>query len=221
VLRFSPTTWAKLAWFCLHGETEIGRFGISDPADPLRIIEFATVRQQADWASIRFDDAAVADFFDGQVDLGRKPDQFARIWIHCHPGDSPTPSGTDEETFARVFGACDWAIMFIRARTGKTYARLRFNVGPGGQALIPTDVDYLLPFQAADHAAWEAEYQANIQPAATHVGLALSAGEGPFDVCRTDVIDPFDDWPGQPCNSPGQPPTQHPPWRRHTPRPAS
>ena len=197
VLRFSPTAWAKLSWFCLHGETEIGGFGISDPADPLRIIEFATVRQQTDWASISFDDDAVADFFDGQVDLGRKPEQFARIWIHCHPGDSPTPSGTDEETFARVFGHCNWALMFIRARTGKTYARLRFNIGPGGQVLIPTEVDYLLPFHGADHAAWEAEYQANIQPFA-HTEPTLLAGDRSFGDWGTDILDTLDDWPNQP-----------------------
>ena len=39
---------------------------------------------------------------------------------------------TDEETFARVFGRTDWAVMFILARQGQSYARLRFHVGPGG-----------------------------------------------------------------------------------------
>jgi proteasome lid subunit RPN8/RPN11 len=163
VLRFSPTAWAKLVWFCLHGETEIGGFAVTDRRDPLYVTEFVTVKQEADWASVKLDDAAVADFFDRQVDLGRRPEQFARLWCHTHPGDSPTPSGTDEETFARAFGACDWAILFVLARTGKTYARLRFNVGPGGQGDIPVEIDWSRPFAAADHAAWESEYTANIQ----------------------------------------------------------
>ena len=55
------------------------------------------------------------------------PEQFARIWLHTHPGDSAEPSGIDEETFDRVFGRCDWAIMFILARGGQTYCRLRMT----------------------------------------------------------------------------------------------
>ena len=50
------------------------------------------------------------------------------------PDDCPSPSSVDEETFARVFGGCDWAVMFILARGGATYARLRFNTGPGAKA---------------------------------------------------------------------------------------
>lgn len=181
MLRFSPTAWAKLVWFCLHGETEIGGFAVTDPADPLLVIEFVTVRQQADWASIKFDDAAVADFFDQQVDLGRRPEQFARTWCHTHPGDSPTPSSVDEECFARVFGACDWAIMFVLARTGKTYARLRFNVGPGGHGEIPVEVDWSLAFEGSDHAAWLAEYNANIQLPKADRSLLGPVSSDPWD----------------------------------------
>ncbi len=164
VLRFSPTAWAKLLFFCHHGETEIGGFGLTPPDDVLMVGEFVTVRQSATCVSVAFDDGAVADFFDGQVDAGRTPSQFARIWLHTHPGDSPEPSGTDEETFARVFGRCDWAVLFILARGGEHYARLRFNAGPGGYLLVPVQVDFLQSFVASDHAAWEEEYTANIHP---------------------------------------------------------
>ena len=99
------------------------------------------------------------------MDAGRKPEQFFRVWVHTHPGDSPNPSGTDEETFQRVFGKCEWAVMCIVAEEGKVYARLCFNVGPGGQILIPVEVDYSQPFQASDQEAWEAEYKANIKAA--------------------------------------------------------
>ena len=164
-LRFMPTAWAKLIYFCHRGDTEIGGFGLTHAEDPLLIEDFLTVRQQVSGVSVEFDDAAVADLFENQVDCGRRPDQFARIWCHTHPGNSPTPSMTDEETFHRVFGACDWAIMFILARGGRTYARLRFNTGPGGEILIPVAVDYRYAFPASDHAAWEAEYQVNIHSA--------------------------------------------------------
>jgi hypothetical protein len=129
----------------------------------LRIEEFCSVKQAATLASIFFDDLAVADFFEAQVDLGRKPEQFGRIWLHTHPGDSAQPSGTDEETFARVFGRCQWAVLFILARSGNYYARLRFNIGPGGELEIPVEVDYSLAFGPSAFEAWEAEYKANIK----------------------------------------------------------
>jgi proteasome lid subunit RPN8/RPN11 len=162
VLRFTPTAWAKLLFFRDYRETEIGGFGVTAADDPLLVEEFATVKQEVTAASVSFDDAAVADYFDAQVDLGRKPEQFARLWLHSHPGDSPVPSATDEETFRRVFGKCQWAVMFILARAGKSFARLRFNVGPGGEALIPVEVDYSRPFGPSNRESWEAEYKANI-----------------------------------------------------------
>jgi len=147
-LRFSPTAWAKLLYFRNRSDNEIGGFGITEADDLLFVREFVTVRQEVTSISVRFDDVAVSDFFDAQVDLGRKPEQFARIWLHTHPGNSPGPSAVDEETFARVFGNCQWAVIFVLAQNNKTYARLRFNVGPGGEMLIPVEVDYSCDFGA-------------------------------------------------------------------------
>jgi hypothetical protein len=163
VLRFSPTAWAKLLYFRDRGDTEIGGFGITAKDDLLLVQDFVTVQQKVGMASVAFEDEAVADFFEGQVDAGRRPEQFARLWLHSHPGDSPQPSSVDEETFHRVFGRCEWAVMFILARGGKSYARLRFNVGPGAQVVVPVEVDYSRTFGPSDHEAWEAEYKSNIK----------------------------------------------------------
>jgi len=171
VLRFSPTAWAKFVFFRDCGETEISGFGISDPDDLLYVTDFQTIKQDATIASISLDDQSIADFFDAQVDAGRKPEQFFRLWLHSHPGDSPTPSSTDEATFARVFGKSDWAVMCVVAQEGKTYARLRFNVGPGGEVLIPVCVDYSMPFGPSEKEAWKAEYKANIKTCTWSHGL--------------------------------------------------
>jgi hypothetical protein len=163
MLRFSPMAWAKLLFLRDAGETEIGGFGIA-PADDLLFVEdVQLVKQTCTWITGDFDDQSIADFFDDQVDEGRKPEQFFRLFMHTHPGDSPQPSGTDEETFARVFGRCDWAVMFILARGGKCYARLRYNVGPGMEVQLPVDVDYRRPFEASDWELWHEEYVANIR----------------------------------------------------------
>lgn len=133
------------------------------PSPPeLLVTDFITVKQRCTAVTVKFDDDAVADHFEDMVDRGLKPDQFARCWLHTHPGGSPTPSGVDEETFERVFGCCDWAIMFILAHGGATYARLRFNAGPGGEMLLPVSVRWDLPIGQVDQAAWLAEYQANV-----------------------------------------------------------
>ena len=42
------------------------------------------MKQEVPVASIEFDDNAVADFFDAQVDAGRKPEQFAK-WLRRLP----------------------------------------------------------------------------------------------------------------------------------------
>ena len=172
MLRFSPTAWAKLKYFRDAGQNEVGGFAVTAADDLLRVEQFVTVKQETSVVSVEFDDEAVADFFDAQVDAGRRPEQFGRCWLHTHPGDSPTPSGTDEETFHRVFGKCQWAVMFILARNDKAFARLRFNVGPGGQMDLPVQVDYSQAFEASDGSAWREEYEANIEVDDRGWGLA-------------------------------------------------
>jgi hypothetical protein len=147
-----------------YGETEVGGFGIAAGDDLLLVEDVQLVKQDCSWAHVAFDDESVADFFDAQVDCGHRPEQFGRLWLHTHPGDSPQPSLTDEETFERAFGRSDWALMFIVAQQGQIYARLRFNVGPGGAIEIPVEVDYSRPFSGSDHDAWEQQYLANVCP---------------------------------------------------------
>lgn len=162
-LRFSPTAWAKLLYFRDKSDNEVGGFGITEAGDLLCVREFVTVKQEVTAITVKFDDEAVADFFENQVDLGRKPEQFARIWLHSHPGSSPEPSIIDEETFERVFGGCQWAVMFVVAQNDKTYAKLSFNVGPGGQVLIPVEIDYSQNFGPSNQELWDVEYASNVK----------------------------------------------------------
>ena len=196
VLRFSPNAWAKLIWFRDHGDTEVGGFGITplpgqaatiqhthvalDESPSLDgglfIEDFVTVRQHTSAVTVAFEDDAVADFYDEQVDVGRQPCQFSRVWIHTHPGSSAMPSSVDEATFARVFGQSDWAVMMILARGGQTYARLRFNTGPGADLRIPVEIDYSHPFSGSDHAAWLEEFNLNIHACPERRGFPEYAG---------------------------------------------
>jgi len=145
------------------GDTEIAGFGIAPANDLLFVEDVQVVKQTCTWVTAELDDLSIAQFLDRQVDEGRRPEQFFRLFLHTHPGDSPEPSGTDEETFARVFGRADWALMFILARGGRSYALLRYNIGPGLDAQLPVEVDYSGPFGSSDRDLWLEEYSDNIR----------------------------------------------------------
>ncbi len=183
-LRLSPTAWAKLLFLRDLGETEVGGFGIAAAEDLLGLEDIQLVRQVSTVASVALDDEAVADFFDRQVDLGLSPQRFGRIWVHTHPGTCPQPSSTDQDTFARVFGHTDWAVMFILARGGEAYARLEFHVGPGGGLLLPVEVDFTQPFPAADQTAWHDEYLANVRE---ELPTSLVLGQSPLTPALEDL----------------------------------
>ena len=140
----------------------MGGFGISAVDDFLLIKDICLIKQFCTEVTVRFDDQAVADHFDQQVDAGLLPERFARIWVHTHPGKSPHPSHTDEQTFQRCFGGSEWAVMFIVARGGQTYARLRLSAGPGGELVLPVEVDFRQPFPESTSTAWQREYEQSV-----------------------------------------------------------
>lgn len=163
-LRFTPYAWSKLLYLRDLGDTEVGGFGISADGDLFLIEDFRLIEQNCTQVSVQFEDEAVADFFDEQIDQARQPEQVGRIWCHTHPGDSAEPSSVDEDTFARVFGQSNWSVMFILAMGGQTYARLKFGCGPGAEILVPIEIAWDVPFAAADHDAWEEEYDRCVKP---------------------------------------------------------
>jgi hypothetical protein len=172
-LTFAPLAWLKLQYFCHLGLNEVGGFGIAAEDDPLCVEDFVTVCQEVTPTSVRFDDNAVADFFDGCVDRGLPVERFGRLWCHTHPWASVTPSKMDEKTFAGCFGRCNWSVMFILGRTGLTYARLAFRVGPGAQIELPVTVDWsawpdclvMSPGRLeAQIGQWHQEFVAHIHP---------------------------------------------------------
>jgi proteasome lid subunit RPN8/RPN11 len=191
ILQFSPTAWAKLLFLRDAGETEIGGFGIAPHDDLLFVEDIRLVQQNCTPVHVEFDDEAVANFFDDQVDAGRRPEQFARLWLHTHPGNSPEPSGTDEATFARVFGLSEWAVMFILARGGQSYARLRFNAGPGVDAKIPVEVDFERPFPSSAIDEWKNEYSANVIVPAPEFPPAANPDQPLITLAEDDLLE---DW---------------------------
>ena len=91
-------------------------------------------------------------------------EQFARIWIHTHPGNCAQPSHVDEITFAESFGHCDWAVMCILARGGNAFAQLHWRPGGPERLQMNIDLDFTQPFAATNFDKWQQEYNDNVSP---------------------------------------------------------
>ncbi len=165
-LTFSAKAWLKLQYLCHLGETEIGGMGLARGTDPLYIDDFILIKQTSNAVHVSFDTEDLDDHFLAQRDAGLEFERYASLWCHTHPGGSAMPSHTDEDTFAEVFGhGCrSYAVMFILARGGETYARLQFSAGPGGCLVIPVKVDWAswVKDVVEDRTVWEAEYRAKL-----------------------------------------------------------
>lgn len=137
------------------------------------------VKQEASSAYVEFDDDDLALFADRMIQQGVMPNRCRRIWIHTHPGNSPSPSGKDESTFNEHFEHFDWSVMFIMAQDGTCYSRLRVRTElsrQNGQRPIWVDsvmkVMYMDPLDTGseesvtmvyDKPGWLEEMRANVK----------------------------------------------------------
>jgi len=160
-LRFSAYAWAKLEFWRKKAKTEVGCFGLSLETSPLTVFDVQIVKQKSSIAYTEFDDAAIADYFEDMVKLEYRPAEFARIWIHTHPGGSASPSSKDEETLKRCFGGADWSVMCIFAE-GEQYARLQVNKPFVLQVPLQVKLDMTLPFDGSEHDDWQQDLEDNV-----------------------------------------------------------
>ncbi len=162
-IRFTPFAWSKLLFLRDCDGTEVGGFGISVRSDLMLVEDVRLVTQQCTATSVQFSETAVQELFAEPACDQQRDNHAGRIWIHTHPGDCARPSEADEETFARCCSNVTWAVMFIIAASGDTYARLQFNIGPRCSRRLLVDVDYAGEFQQADFAGWKSEYDTKVQ----------------------------------------------------------
>ena len=163
-LRFTPYAWAKLNYFVHKSSNEVMGFGISDANDPLLVTDFRLTPQTVSGSSVDLTDEGVNALLYDLCGLGNlEPWQVSRVWFHSHPGFGPKPSGIDEQQFRDNFADPDWAIMGIISTNGGYSCRYKCNKGPIPLSLeISIELDFDHDFPAADHAAWQAEFDANV-----------------------------------------------------------
>lgn len=163
MIRFTPYAWAKLLFMRDKGPTEVAGYGISSLDDPLLVTDFQLVKQIAGPAHFEFDDEGLADFSERMAfEHELQPAEYQRILIHTHPGNSATPSGTDETNFEDKMSDCSWAIMFILARGGETTCALKYK-NPALRVELGCMIDFSEEFDASDQEAWEEEYKEMVE----------------------------------------------------------
>ena len=168
-LIFSNYAWEKLVYMKEHATTEVSGFGITDPDNPLYVTDFHLVLQDCTSVSAKLNDKALADFQEDMLDSGLSPINFMRVQIHTHPGMNADPSGIDEETFYRVFGKCDWAIMFILGEDNKYTCTLQYNTFPTGRFKLPVVVEDFVNDQ------WDTELAENVfEEVIPYIGMNVS-----------------------------------------------
>lgn len=123
-ITISTLAYAKIQHM-LKESTEIGAFGLSRQDSPLHIVDLGFPHQTVSGGSVDFDDDKIAQYVDEMYLQGWEPCESCRIWIHTHPQGVNKPSGTDEATFAKIFGNYDWAVMLIFPKKSQPYARLQ------------------------------------------------------------------------------------------------
>jgi len=195
-LMFSGSAMAKLLWCRDKGGTEIAGFGISSKEDPLYIKEFCLVKQDASVAYVEMDDDGLVEFIEKMDDRGLDPCEYLRIWIHTHPGSSPSPSGKDEETFRTEFSNCNWSVMAILARGNQFYARIKMN-----EINFAVDIEHEVNWsdmksELLDVTAWETEFEECVKTTSySHsyyqgMGVGNNNGWEDYDGFETMVSNP-------------------------------
>jgi hypothetical protein len=129
----------------------------------LFVYDIAIPKQEVSAAYVEFNDNAVSDHFEDMFDLGIEPINCGRIWIHTHPAGLARPSRKDEETFERVFGRCDWAVMFILPKDHGHYCRVNFNTPIKHSVEIQYEIEYNCTFEGSKTSTWEEEYKDNVE----------------------------------------------------------
>jgi proteasome lid subunit RPN8/RPN11 len=149
-----------MRYFANEFEVECGGWGIAPACDrPLIVKDIALIKQVSSTASIDFEDEGVVSYMEDMAELGYNFPQFMRVWVHTHPGNSASPSPTDNDTFLDLAKTLPFVVMLIIARGGDTHAELGyFTAGHFFSAEIPVEIDW----RADSWKEWDDEYHDNV-----------------------------------------------------------
>jgi len=125
-LVMSPLAFLKAQTITFCDHREVSAMAVVAEDDPLYIEDFDVVDQEGNTAYTEMDGQALLCRAEGYNQRGIGYDRTMRVWFHTHPsGCAANPSGTDNNTFAEVFGSAPFAVMLIHSKDGSWGATLR------------------------------------------------------------------------------------------------
>lgn len=132
MITLSEYAFSKLSWFrvnCTDDNVqgivtknpqflEVSLMGISESEENIgHIVDFVCVPQECSSGLTEPDDDGMNAYIETMLlDKEISIIRCARFWAHTHPGASPVPSSTDNETFVKWFGHSDFGVMYILAK---------------------------------------------------------------------------------------------------------
>jgi hypothetical protein len=165
-LVFTWEAWAHWHWLCQHADIEVTARGETSVDAPLYVERLHVPLQQGTTVHTYPCPKDIDRIRSAQ--LPHKPAWlFDRIWLHTHPGNSATPSSTDEETLQAAFGTCPYSVMAILAKGGQRSCRLTFAAAGGSSKEIAIAVDQetileFMPRAAELYQQWLEEFNAKV-----------------------------------------------------------
>lgn len=131
MIFFSEYAFSKLTWFrenCNENNVsdknfknptflEVSLMGVSESDKDINYItDFICIPQEASMGLTEPTDEGMAEYLEGMLlDKEISVVRCGRFWAHTHPGGSPTPSSTDNDTFKKWFEHSDIGVMYILA----------------------------------------------------------------------------------------------------------
>lgn len=157
--RFTPAAYQKIVWCLRKTSNEVGLFGISSANDICLIEDVVFVPQISRPATIEMED--LNQYVEKMSLQGIPPGRCFRVWIHTHPGDSTTPSMTDEQTFTELLADHPWFVMMIFGRNLSASCAVGIK-SPRMRVSCAVEVDWSIPCTAVDFEQLDAEFTENV-----------------------------------------------------------
>lgn len=113
----------KLAYYVLNCPKEIGGFGyverISDRE--FRLTKLVLLKRKTSAVSVEPAPEAYAEYVTQEIPEGKEKEEIGKIrfYWHSHPGMSPYPSLTDEESIKNLSAGRGWIIWMIINQKGE------------------------------------------------------------------------------------------------------
>jgi len=122
-LNIPQHTLFKLQAWRDMGETEVTGFFVTEKGDMRNVIDAIIIKAECSVATVDISAEAIENMYLSLAKKDIYPDQL-QIWWHTHPGNSASPSHTDEKTFAELGQDRPLNIMYILASGGDEFAQI-------------------------------------------------------------------------------------------------